>query len=144
MKNDRKHMKRKMRGFMGMGLFAMLGTSFIVMTLWNWLMPGLIGASTIGFFQALGLLILSRILFGRGHKGKWGRGHCGHGTGEWRGHFKRKMKEKMDGMSPEEKRKFKEGFMGGKWNVNIWEVEEEETEEEKDEKGDGADSEEKK
>ena len=52
----------------------------IVMHLWNWLVPALFGWRLITFWQALGLLILCRILFGNigGH---------GHGPGRqmrWR------------------------------------------------------------
>lgn len=35
-----------------------------VMLLWNWLMPEIFGLMTINFFQALGLAILSCLLFG--------------------------------------------------------------------------------
>lgn len=50
---------------------------WVVMSLWNWLMPALFtGVHTIGFVQALGLLVLSRILFG-GFHGRGGRGCCG-------------------------------------------------------------------
>jgi hypothetical protein len=43
----------------------------VVMFLWNWLLPMLFGVHTITFWQALGIVLLSRILFGgRGH-------HCG-------------------------------------------------------------------
>ena len=48
----------------------------LVMLLWNWLMPAVFsGAHTIDYWQALGLLALSRVFFGgRGH-GRWkGRG----------------------------------------------------------------------
>jgi hypothetical protein len=38
--------------------------SLVVMSLWNWLVPGLFGLHQIGFWQALGLLLLSKILFG--------------------------------------------------------------------------------
>ena len=40
---------------------------FVVMGLWNWLAPAVFGAHTITFWQALGLLILGRILFGGFH-----------------------------------------------------------------------------
>ena len=39
--------------------------SLVVMGLWNWLMPTLFGLPAISFWQALGLLVLSKILFGR-------------------------------------------------------------------------------
>src|SRR5437867_12081315 len=36
--------------------------SFVVMRLWNWLTPALFGWHVITFWQALGILILSKIL----------------------------------------------------------------------------------
>jgi hypothetical protein len=36
----------------------------IVMHLWNWLMPAIFGLKAITFWQAIGLLILARILVG--------------------------------------------------------------------------------
>ncbi len=72
-----------------------------VMLLWNWLMPALFGWSSIGFPQALGLLILGRILFGR-FGGHWG-GHMG-----WR----HRMMERWNHMTPEEREKFRAGFRG--------------------------------
>ncbi len=47
-------------------LFLAVG-SFVLMLLWNWLLPALFGMKMIGFWQAVGLLILSRILFGGIH-----------------------------------------------------------------------------
>ena len=43
---------------------AYLTDSQVVMSLWNWLVPSVIGWKTIDFWQALGLLVLSRVLFG--------------------------------------------------------------------------------
>ena len=48
---------------LGMMLFAFIGGQ-IVLHLWNWLLPPLFGISQITFWQALGILVLSRILFG--------------------------------------------------------------------------------
>lgn len=42
----------------------LLGVSLIVMTLWNTLIPVIFGLKVITYFQAMGLLVLSRILFG--------------------------------------------------------------------------------
>ena len=36
------------------------------------------------------------------------------------------MKRKMEKMSPEERKRFKDGFVGKWWEVNVWEVDEEE------------------
>jgi hypothetical protein len=72
----------------------------IVMHLWNWLLPPLFGWHTIGFWQALGLLLLSRILLGGfgGHGGPGGR--------------RRRMQERWDKMTPEEREKFRQGMKG--------------------------------
>lgn len=92
----------------GLLVFMALGGA-IVMLLWNWLLPPLFGWSEIGFWQALGLLALCRILFG----GFGGRGMSG-------GHMRRRMAdrvadrvvarmgERWDGMSPEEKERFRQ------------------------------------
>jgi len=37
--------------------------SFPTMWLWNWLMPEIFGLTTINIWQALGIMILSHILF---------------------------------------------------------------------------------
>jgi len=44
-------------------LFAFAGGE-IVKSLWNWLLPALFGFPAVTFWQALGLLLLCRILFG--------------------------------------------------------------------------------
>jgi hypothetical protein len=43
----------------------------VMVVLWNVLVPEIFGLRAIGFWQALGLLLLSRLLFGR--FGGWGR-----------------------------------------------------------------------
>lgn len=35
----------------------------ILMLVWNWLMPGLFGLQAIGYLKAMGLYVISRILF---------------------------------------------------------------------------------
>lgn len=78
---------------------AVLG--FVVMRLWNWLTPTLFGWHLITFWQAVGLLVLSKILFGgfRGGPGK----HI---------YWRRRMKERWENMTPEEREKFREGMRG--------------------------------
>ena len=75
--------------------------SFIVMRLWNWLTPGLFGWHAITFWQAVGILILSKILFG-GFRGGPGR--------HWYG--RRRMLEQWEKMTPEERDKFRQGMRG--------------------------------
>ena len=47
----------------GIVLFTFIGGQ-IVKLLWNWLLPALFGLPAVTFWQALGLLVLCRILFG--------------------------------------------------------------------------------
>jgi hypothetical protein len=75
---------------------------FGVMWLWNWLMPGLFGLHQVGYWQALGILILSRILFA-GFRG--GRPYRRH---DWS--WRRRMFERWERMTPEEREKFREGM----------------------------------
>lgn len=83
----------------GAALITILG--YVVMRLWNWLTPALFGWHIITFWQALGILILSKILFG-GLRGGPRRG--------W--HWRRRMMERWDQMTPEEREKFRETMRG--------------------------------
>lgn len=84
-----------------MGLLVLAGiaaSGWVLMALWNWLMPALFsGAREIGYLQALGLLVLSKILFGsfrgRGCHGRWHR-------------------QRLEQMTPEEREKFEAGMRG--------------------------------
>jgi len=80
-------------GVVAVGVFG-----WIIMLLWNWLVPALFGGPLVNFWQALGLLLLSKILLWSGGKG----GH--HHGGHWRGYY---WKKKWDGMTPEEREVFK-------------------------------------
>jgi len=92
-----------MRGlrFLLFAVVAVTVLGFVVMTLWNGLMPDLFGWRLISFGQALGLLILTRLLLGGFHGGPGRHMH-------WRG----RMKERWERMTPEEREKFR-GGMGG-------------------------------
>src|SRR5690349_13241677 len=77
-----------------LGMIALF--SFIVMTLWNLILPDVVHANPINFWQAMGLLVLAKILFG--------------GFGGWRNkrqHWRERMQEKWQHMSPEERDKLK-------------------------------------
>lgn len=45
---------------------------YVVMLLWNWLMPAIFGLGVITFWQAVGIVILAKLLFG-GFGGGGGR-----------------------------------------------------------------------
>lgn len=66
----------------GLVIIGVAVLASVVMGLWNWLMPALFGGAvaTIGYLQALGLLVLSKILFG-GFRGRGRHDRCGHGHG---------------------------------------------------------------
>ena len=49
--------------FIAFLLFLLIG-GVVVQWLWNWLLPDIFGLRTITWWEALGLLALSRILFG--------------------------------------------------------------------------------
>lgn len=58
-------------GVIGAAVFA-LAFGWFVQLLWNWLMPGIFGLGTIGYWQAFGLVILGKLIFGSigGHGGR--------------------------------------------------------------------------
>jgi hypothetical protein len=85
----------------GIALLALLAIGLfglIVMWLWNALLPPLFGWKLIGFWQAMGLLVLARILFG-------GFGRGGHR------HWRSRMRERCARMTPEEREKFRAAMM---------------------------------
>lgn len=73
---------------------------WLTMILWNWLIPVLFGGPVVTFWQALGLLVLSKILFSG--LGKAGAPHCGYRKRDWR--------KKIGDMTPEERERFKRKF----------------------------------
>jgi uncharacterized membrane protein len=99
MRNKRMGKRMKLAWIAPVGLAAVALFGFIVMSLWNWLAPAVFGAHTVTFWQALGLLILSRILVGG----------LGGGHGDDR-HGRRRMTEQWEQMTPEEREKFRQGL----------------------------------
>jgi len=92
-----KQMKIALLAPVGLAAIALFG--FIVMSLWNWLAPTVFGVRTVTFWQALGLLVLARILVG-------GLGG-GHGDDK---HGRRCMPDQWQQMTPEEREKFRQGL----------------------------------
>jgi len=84
-----------------LALIGVAVLSFVVMSLWNALMPAIFGAKAVTFWQALGLLVLSKLLFG---------GFRPYGGG---GRWRRRMAERWEHMTPEEREKFKQGMRCG-------------------------------
>lgn len=92
-----------------MVLSAITVVTTIVMLLWNALLPSLFHFPVITWPQALGLLVLSKLLFG-GFRGGGGP----------RQHWKNKMKQRWMNMQPEEREKFMQEWNrrcagGGPW-----------------------------
>jgi len=86
--------------------FAVLAlVGWLVMSLWNWLMPGLFGLKAIGYWQAVGLMVLSRLLFG-GFRAVGGRSGPS---------MRRRMGERWSRMTPEERERFRQGMCGPEW-----------------------------
>jgi hypothetical protein len=102
----------KTRGVFYFGKFIIMGIAFlalftyVVMLLWNWLVPELFSGPILTYWQTLGILVLSKILLsGFGHKHKdsqpwrsrdhrWNHRHPGS---EWRRKFEEKMNGKVAG-----------------------------------------------
>ena len=97
------HPRRILRGIKIIFFVALACTvfGFAVRELWNALIPPIFGWHTISFWQATGLLVLSKILFG-GFHGSFG--------GRRREHWKHRMKERMEHMTPEQRAQFRAGI----------------------------------
>jgi len=85
--------------FAPLGVLFLAAIGWVLMSLWNWLMPDLFGWKTITYWQAWGLFLLAKILFG-GIRGGGGPG------GRWR----HRMMERVERMTPEEREKFRQGM----------------------------------
>jgi hypothetical protein len=82
------------------GLLFVAAGGLVVQLLWNWLLPPLFGLHQITFWQALGILVLCRILFG-------GFGGHSHRSG-----FRRRRSEHWEQMTPEERERLRQGMRG--------------------------------
>ena len=55
-------------GWVLLGIIAITGIAilfgYIIMSLWNWLMPDIFGLTTITYWQAVGLFVLAKFIFG--------------------------------------------------------------------------------
>jgi Ca2+/H+ antiporter, TMEM165/GDT1 family len=99
--NPDRIVRRMVKGLM-LAVFAVLFFTvfgYVVMRLWNWLTPALFGWHLITFWQALGILVLSKILFGGFRGGRPGRMR-------WRG----RIRERWERMTPEEREKFRQSM----------------------------------
>jgi len=80
-----------------LGLAAIAGFGFVIMWLWNWLIPGLFSGPVINYWQTIGLLVLSKIMFsGIGHSKP--RPHYDYRDKEY---WRKKCEEKMNSRTEE-------------------------------------------
>ncbi len=93
----KKHFVGKCILFGILGVAFVIGLTYVLMLLWNWLIPDLFGGPVVDFWKAAGLLLLSKILFS-------GLGRGGSRFKERRAQY---WKHKLETMSPEEKEKLK-------------------------------------
>ncbi len=97
---------RGVKLFVAVLVFAVVvyaGFTPALLYLWNWLMPAIFGLHMITYWQALGLLALSWLLFG-------GPRLLPRGGG---GHWRHRMRERWEQMTPEEQEKFRAGMRHG-------------------------------
>ena len=89
--------------FAGIGImlvtYAVFGAA--VMLLWNALLPGIFGFSRLSYLHALGLLLLTRILFSSLGNGGWG-----HGKSRRHAHDGNGLRFKWITMSDDERKEF--------------------------------------
>lgn len=105
------------------GVVAAAFAALVVVALmycWNYVMPTVFKLPTIDFWQALALLIVSKILFFSGFRGR--RRHFGP-PAHVREMWANRMGQRMQNMTPEEKERVKKYWenkcgrrFGGAWN----------------------------
>ena len=128
MKNETENQDMKMKYKSGKSFWIMKGIkffllfvlfaaamSYVVMHLWNWIVPVVFGAGIITYWQALGILVLSKILFGFGRSGHWGSHHSHH-------NWKERMGDRLRNMTPDERNRFREDWKRrcGDWKHYDW------------------------
>ena len=89
-----------------LGIAAVFGFTFVVMWLWNWLVPDIFNGPVLGYWQTLGLLVLSKIIFsgigggsGKGEKSSHvRRQRCedDYPKSRWRQKYEAKMNGKVE------------------------------------------------
>jgi hypothetical protein len=93
--------ERKFGGFLLIGLAAIALFTLVVMGLWNAILVPVLHVGAVTFWQAAGILLLSKILFGGFRGGPPWRGRGRHAWG-------RELSQKWENMTPEEREKMKE------------------------------------
>ena len=97
----RRHWLARGLRFVVFAVVAVAVASAVVMALWNWVMPATFGLPALTLGRAFALLVLSRLLLG-GFSNGMGR----------RMHWRHRMRERWEQMTPEEREKFRAGMQG--------------------------------
>jgi hypothetical protein len=95
--------------FVVMGLAGLVLFTYVVLLLWNWLVPELFNGPELNYWQTLGILVLSKILFtgiGSGHRRNpsvntdkhdyWSHDRPSRHRDFWKKRFEEKMKSKAE------------------------------------------------
>jgi ABC-type multidrug transport system fused ATPase/permease subunit len=88
-------------------LVVIAGFSVAVMLLWNALVPDIFGLPALAYWQAVGILVLTRILFGGIGKNQLSHLEMGRGF-----HHSNSLREKWMNMTEEERKAFVEKEKG--------------------------------
>ncbi len=78
---------------------------YVVMLLWNALIPPLFNGPVLTFWQTVGILVLFKIFF---HNHRFNSWHYDPWRRDYHHYWKHKFEAKLASMTPEEKEKFKE------------------------------------
>jgi hypothetical protein len=105
---------RRGPGFLALAIAFGLLAGLVVMILWNWLIPALFAGPVLTFWQALGLLLLGRLLFGSFGGRNWRGGYGGPRYADWR----ERMSERWAQLTPEQRQQMRQQWRrrcGGRW-----------------------------
>ena len=100
---------RKKIFFIPLVLIVIVLFAYVTMALWNALIPEIFNVTPINFWQAAGLILLARLLFGFGHHRSW--------NNSYRPRMNWELRNKIKQMSPEEKKEF---FRKMHYNRQMW------------------------
>ena len=91
----------KIFGMILLGILAVSAFGAITMLLWNWLIPTLFNGPSVTYFQALGLIVLSKILFSGG-PGRHDKRHVHPSKLVWKKHLHERIEEEAEQINENE------------------------------------------
>ncbi|SHK87271.1 hypothetical protein SAMN05444266_101437 [Chitinophaga jiangningensis] len=95
------------------GIAFVAAVIFLTMTLWNWLIPELFHGPTVTYWQAFGLLLLGKLLFGWHNNG-------GRRFGSRRAEWKDRFRDKWQNMTAEEQQELRDKMRDRCRGWNRW------------------------